>query len=205
MGLLVATQGGLTRETLDKISGQDTSDLIIEIKKAYKSKLNEIVLCYSAHRTNDFRGYGKDDEIESWLIIPIEGWKIGKRRPYYKIAPENSYMQSCSQLPLEKNEIDSLEFKFVEKRTFDGFFSYNYPEYEKASEKFYFTDHDRYLRVGYVNNLNENDIVAFEISTPNIQIEGDKKQILFLPFALLADAISWPVKLNYFFNSNLSI
>lgn len=204
MGLLVATQGGLTLETLRKIMTQEVTDQILEVKKVYKNKMNEIMICYSAYRTNDFRGLGKEDEIENWLIIPVEEWKSGDRWPSFKVSAENSYFQGCSEFPSNTNEGVHLAIQTVENKIFNAFFSYKYPEYDELTEKLYVTAQDRYLKIGYVNNFS-NDVIAFKIFAPDIIIEGDSKQILFLPFALLADVISWPIKLNNFFNSKLSI
>lgn len=196
MGLFVAYIGGITRETIEKIGTQKVTDKVNEIKRAYRTKDNDLYICYSGRR-------GIEQNIENWIVIREEVINI-ENGGYVKIKPNNSYSQNCkNSLFKEDKGLFKVGFNIIDENVFEDYFNILNPKYSRKSEKIYLTKSFDYFRFGYVkNDVTDNNVIALEIFTPDIEIAGDKTQLLFLPFALAIDIIAWPYRLNRMLNSS---
>jgi hypothetical protein len=196
IGLFVALIDGITSKTIDKIGTQIVKDKIIKIKRAFKDGAGNLYICYSANRE-------KDDVIENWIVINHEEMDIGKGK-YIKIKEYNSYIAKCDNSPFATTITLKLHIENIEMNVFDKYFDILRPTVVMNKEMLYVvTDKDLIERLGYVkSDLPNGAIISFEIFLPDVKIKGDIKQILFLPFALVSDVISWPYRLSNMLDSS---
>ncbi len=195
IGLFVGMIYGTTTETIRKIGTQVVKDKIYNVKNVIKNK-DDLLICYSSKRPD-----GK--LIDTWLLID-NNQILKNNGTYIKIEQKNSIINSCDLPPVQMDDSNKIIVEKIEEDLFGQIFNFFTPKKVDNVEKIFFTkDNDLVKKIGYSRKLKGfEEGVSLIIHPPNIEIKGDKFQILYLPFAIIIDIIAWPYRINQFFNSS---
>lgn len=194
IGLFIGMIYGTTIETINKIGSQLVKDRVLEINKVFRND-EYLMICYSSKRK-------ETQAIDFWINIPFD--ELTDSTNFIIADIGNSSTVNCEELPINVQSIETVEIEQIEQNLFNQIFDFFTPIKIDNTEKLYYVQGAELISdFGYFREEKSFEkSMSFIISPPNIEIDGDKSQILFLPFAIIIDIIAWPYRLSQFFNSS---